>query len=535
MTMNTQPKFFIGKIFCLLLMSLITLAQTPQIKTSVDSIAKPLGKLINLKLQTQVDTFAMVQFPDLPKIGSLEVIENYPVDTIKKGGFYEFIKRYGITQYDSGYYPIPRLAVFINQKAYYSDSLMVQILDVEVDTLKQPMFEIKEVMEAPSYAATWYWWVLGILIILPLLYFGGKYLWEAYQRKKAGIIIYKSPLEKALAHFKKLDKEKLLENEDVKTYYTELTDIARIYIEETLEVPAMESTTNELVVILRKELKQKKYKLSQSTLKTLEDILKQADLVKFAKSKPFILEIKEDRNKLENIVKDFHAAKPKTEEEEDLLLEESERALKKKQKRLKYASIGLGVFLLLMSVIVWFTNGFGLFDQTTKKMLEQEWVTSEYGYPGIQITSPDVFERMKDMIPPSLSDLVQEQSVFQLGSVETLFISQLKTTLLKTEPEEEVNEFVLENELKVLEKLGAHTILVKPEDFSLSNNAQGKKNYGTFKFKAGKNQYSFVYQMYLFQQKNTLQQVTVIYLEDDNYGKAIADKMIKSIELKQVK
>jgi hypothetical protein len=38
---------------------------------------------------------------------------------------------------------------------------------------------------------------------------------------------------------------------EVKAYYSELTDIARNYIEEAIEIPAMESTTSELIQGLR--------------------------------------------------------------------------------------------------------------------------------------------------------------------------------------------------------------------------------------------------------------------------------------------
>lgn len=522
-----------GFALFLLLCPVFMLAQTPKIKTSVDSISKPLGKLIELKLQTKVDTFSIVQFPNLPNIGSLEVIENYPTDTLKDGAFYELIKRYGITQYDSGYYMIPKLTVYINQKPYFSDSIRVQILDVPVDTLQQPLFEIKEIMEAPRAKKSWYWWLLFVLLLIPLAYFLIKKLWIFYIQKKSGIIIYKSPIEKAIAHFKKLDKEKLLEKDDVKTYYTQLTDIARIYIEETLEVPAMESTTNELLTTLKKELKAKKYSINKTTLKNLEDILKQADLVKFAKSKPFVLEIKENRNQLEQIVKDIHQAKPRQQDEPDELLEVSERLRQKRKQRQTAVSLSIGVLLVLFGVIFWFTNGFGWLDKDTKKMLEQEWVVSEYGYPGIKIESPDVFERQQNTLPPGLNDIVQEFAEFTFGSVKSRFISDIKTMLLKVEPEESLNEMIVENNVKLIESLGAYNILLKPEDFSLGN-GQGIKNHGTFKIDIGKKQFTFNYQLFVFQQKNTIQQFSIIYEESDEYAKAVAEKMLKSIELKSV-
>jgi hypothetical protein len=68
----------------------------------------------------------------------------------------------------------------------------------------------------------------------------------------------------------------------VKEYYSELTDIARNYIEEAIEIPAMESTTSELIVALRAASLKKKMSVSQETIRKLRRVLKQADLVKFA-------------------------------------------------------------------------------------------------------------------------------------------------------------------------------------------------------------------------------------------------------------
>jgi hypothetical protein len=45
--------------------------------------------------------------------------------------------------------------------------------------------------------------------------------------------------------------EKIVAKGEVKAYYSELTDIARNYIEEAIEIPAMESTTSELIQGLR--------------------------------------------------------------------------------------------------------------------------------------------------------------------------------------------------------------------------------------------------------------------------------------------
>jgi len=68
----------------------------------------------------------------------------------------------------------------------------------------------------------------------------------------------------------------------VKEYYTRLTDIIRIYIEERFNVPAMEQTTFEIL----SDFRENKTLLDDNSYKGLKDILELADLVKFAKLTP---------------------------------------------------------------------------------------------------------------------------------------------------------------------------------------------------------------------------------------------------------
>lgn len=522
-------------LFCFLCVGMsVVFSQQYKIQTSVDSTKVKLGRLIHLKLQTQVDTFAKVQFPEIPMIGNLEVIENYPVDTFRKGALYELVKKYGITQYDSGVYTIPRIAVFINQKPFFSDSLQVEIANVQVDTLKQHLYDIKDILEAPKTSSNWWKWLLGLFLLSGFIY-ACKKGWEYYLLKKSGQIVYKTPIEKALALLKQLDQKKLLEKGEVKTFYSEMTDITRNYLEESLEIPAMESTTSELMALLQQVVKQKKYPFSKELLQNLEKILQQADLVKFAKSQPFILEIKEDKQRMEEIVKSFHQALPKKPEEEEAHLEEEEKAAKAKKAKTRYLVMGAAAVLVLFLGLVWYTNGFGWLGTSTKKMLEQEWITSDYGYPAIRIASPEVLERNNVPIPPPLESIVQEQTTFTMGSLQSMFFTQVKTTFLKTQSEEDLNNSILEIELRILEQLGASTLLVKTDDFNLGQGVTGKKNQGTFRWMAptGGKETVFRYEMYLFQQGQSIQQFTVVHQEDDAFGKAIAEKMLKSIELRK--
>ncbi|HRN98065.1 MAG TPA: hypothetical protein PLA69_01925, partial [Flavobacterium sp.] len=94
-----------------------------QVVTAVDSTQKKIGAQFNLTLKATVDTTSRVVFPTGRNFGALEVIRNYKVDTVAKGKTHELIKRYGLTQFDSGSYLIPSLKVTIDKKPFLTDSI----------------------------------------------------------------------------------------------------------------------------------------------------------------------------------------------------------------------------------------------------------------------------------------------------------------------------------------------------------------------------------------------------------------------------
>ena len=110
-----------------------------KITTSIDSSQIKIGSQFNLTLKASVNAKDKVVFPEGKFFGALEILESYPIDTIKNNSQYELIKKYGLTQFDSGKYVVPRIPVLINKKAVFSDSIAIEVNDVKVDTLKQKM------------------------------------------------------------------------------------------------------------------------------------------------------------------------------------------------------------------------------------------------------------------------------------------------------------------------------------------------------------------------------------------------------------
>ena len=135
-------------------------------------------------------------FPNLKNFGALEVIQSYPIDTIRKNDRYELIKKYGLTQFDSGKYTIPSVKILINKKEYLSDSLKVEVANVKVDTLKQKMYDIKDIVAVNEGIGDWWKYLLALVLLAGI---GALIYWYIKKRQKEKIEeeIYKTPIEKA--------------------------------------------------------------------------------------------------------------------------------------------------------------------------------------------------------------------------------------------------------------------------------------------------------------------------------------------------
>ena len=81
-------------------------------------------------------------------------------------------------------------------------------------------------------------------------------------------------------------KHIIFKTRKLKPFYSDLTLILRQYLDEQVYEQSLESTTDELVQRLRTLKDANQIELTPETIRNIETILKRADLVKFAKSKP---------------------------------------------------------------------------------------------------------------------------------------------------------------------------------------------------------------------------------------------------------
>jgi hypothetical protein len=289
--------------------------------------------------------------------------------------------------------------------------------------------------------------------------------------------------------------------------------------------------------------------VSQEIIGNLERVLRQADLVKFAKSKPLEFEITEDRNKIQKAILTLDSSIPvEVPAEEDILLNEVQRQkqiaiqLKKKRKQNIVTAVATVLFLLLATTIfLMVTKGFdyvkdNIIGHPSKELLEGEWVRSEYGNPGVKIETPKVLKRtdLTKQLPKEGLALVKEMQSFAYGSLIDNFYLMVSTLKYKQETQIDLKKS-MEVTLQTMESQGAQNMIVKQEDYETREGITGEKAYGTFSRinPTTNDKERIYYEVLLFSQEGGLQQILILHQEGDKYANEISERVLSSVELKQ--
>jgi hypothetical protein len=518
-----------------------------QVTSSIDSTIIKIGEELRYRIQVDTDTTSLVVFSEEQTFQPLEMINSYPVDSATKGSSYKLIKTYGLTQFDSGVYTIPKQKIIIGKKAFYTDSLKVWVNPVIVDTTKQKLFDIKPIRDVPkSRSKIWAYLAFFLLTLMAIAGLIFLFIWRKKPLTDAEKTAALPPYERARLALEKLNEDHYFQNENIKLFYSNLTLILRQYLDEKVYDQSLESTTDELVFRLKTLQAANQINLSENTLRNIETILKRADLVKFAKSKPDFELAKLDKNTIGLEIKQVKEGLPGPTEHELLQDLAYRRALEDKQRRKKQkqiVTIVLGVFMLAVVVLV---MKFGLTNvkdtvlrNPSKLLLEKtHWVKSEYGAPGIMLSTPNVLERQSIKPTEGLKDSIQFASFVYAGNDTPLdiFVTSSKYALQTNQDnnKKKVPIDVLKSAEMILdrfEKEGAKNIISKNEQFITPNGQEGIKTFGTADFIIDNVLSKGSYVVLGFSTPNLLQQVVLIWNDDDVYADQIIERILNSVEL----
>jgi len=300
---------YLFSLLLLLLSSGLLAQELPVVRAKADTTKIRIGEQINYEISVE-NAETGVQFPELEldASGRIEVVSDQPIDTLKN----QLIRKYILTSFDSGQYVIPAQRIRIWAQEYLTDSIIIDVSTVAVDTTKQAMFPIKAIQREPftfQDFKKYLWWLIAALLLAALILY-------LRSRKKTPEEIEAAipPYELALLRLKELDAKELWQKNKIKQYYVELTGIVRTYIERELHIPALESTTDELIETVADFNSSSTLDIPEETITKLRRLLQDADLVKFAKFKPLINEIELHRQDARIVI---DTMKPKRIEEED--------------------------------------------------------------------------------------------------------------------------------------------------------------------------------------------------------------------------
>lgn len=525
-------------------------AQEVKVETNTKNIK--IGEQIQYKVSVETPADTPVSFPEGQTFAPLEMVKTRAADTLRDGGKYRLVKEYYLTQFDEGKYTIPSQKIRINNKDYFTDSLLVEVHTVAIDTLKQPLYDIKPIQEVKK-PFTSYGWILTIIAAVLLLLIVAFVYFVFIRKKKFPFLQTQKklpPFDRAIQDLKELQNSKYLIQSQHKEYYTRLTDIVKAYLEEEVHILAKESTTDELLTKINLLQEKGKLNLNQETITNLKRVLQTADLVKFAKNKPSDDNAEYDRETIENVVIKTQEAIPLEPTDEQAINEARQKALAlKRQKRKKLlirVGVGILLFFLLGGVGLYFgyrTLKNWLFNPYVAELNEGKWVTSDYGYPITELTTPKVLMRKQIVDITGFKPIIHSQSTFYFGSLNSeLYIMTNIITFVKEtggnssergdgnislDPQL-VNEIVLAQ----LDKAGAKNITTLQEEYTTPSGVKGMKVFGemTLPDKNG-NPFKANYELYSFTENGALQQLLITYINDFN-AKAIAKRVVNSIAFK---
>lgn len=271
------------------------------IKASLDSTHLLMGNITLLHLEVVQDKTQTVRLPQLSGesapsgiVGvcgdSIELRTSIISDTVELGsGRLQVRHDIPLQAFDSGYYKLPEFYAVSGNDTAVSRSLGIKVIPVPNLTANDSIapFAGVEEPEGRSWLDNipdviyYYWWIL--LVVAALIVLG----WWIRRRlaQKAPVIPKRkekqlTPYEEAMQSLRNLRERKLWEKGLEKEYFTELTDILRIYLQRRFGISAMEMTTGQILEILRNdaEIRDKRDKVRQ--------VLDMADFVKFAKVRP---------------------------------------------------------------------------------------------------------------------------------------------------------------------------------------------------------------------------------------------------------
>lgn len=282
---------FLKSILITLALTVTTIgayAAPATVKANLDSAQIVMGQITAMHVtivKNETDHVTLLQIPDTLMTG-VEVNSRTKPDTVDLGNGRQEIRQDIIIQsFDSGLYMLPPILLLQGNDTVKSNQVVLKVLPANVDTLKTvhdyaPVIEVdrKLIDYVPEFILDYGIWILLALALIA----AGVYVWMKLMKegKTAKPKKVEPPYNVAMRELQQLNQENLPARGEDKEFYTRLTEILRVYLQNRFNINAMEMTSQQILDSLNANEETRLPK------QYMQQVLEVADFVKFAKLRP---------------------------------------------------------------------------------------------------------------------------------------------------------------------------------------------------------------------------------------------------------
>ncbi|MBL7782677.1 MAG: hypothetical protein JNM22_15725 [Saprospiraceae bacterium] len=192
-------------------------------------------------------------------------------------------RQYTLLLFDSARLELPPLNVILrNGEKLPTNPVELSVTPTPGGSDVSDADTIRDIQREPTHWTDyWPWAAAGLALIFLLVYFRRKKPQPVPQVIAAPPPTTTiPPHETALKQLAALEQQKPWKNDRTDAFYADLSMILRTYLERRYQIPALESTTREIMPLL------KKTDFPTTLAKALQEVLYQSDMAKFAAQPP---------------------------------------------------------------------------------------------------------------------------------------------------------------------------------------------------------------------------------------------------------
>jgi len=260
-------------------------AQGARLTDAVDTTVVTVGDRIHLAITVEHAVGARVVWPDSLDLSPFEVQAAEPVTPSTEGDRVRSGVVLTLVAFELGQLEVPSFDIAVEGPGDGSEVLSTHRFGIEVVSVGADeggdIRDIRGPFWIPVSVVTVSIWLLVLLAAVVLL------VWIVRRMRGRGgeapveaVVPARPPAEVALQALAAIEASPLLERGQVKEYHIRVSETLRVYVEGRFRTPALEMTTREVVMALRRTA------VDADFVSGLSRCLDACDMVKFAKVRP---------------------------------------------------------------------------------------------------------------------------------------------------------------------------------------------------------------------------------------------------------